>query len=210
VPEVQARFLGRSDQEQILYTFDLNRWDDGSKLECLTQVSPLVRRLQDYAIMRGATLIAHVPSHSRIGYQSYLLARFSAQILSSTSRELTRWLGVNLTTGSALNVKGDPMATPGLIEGLPPGQTLANVAYGRVPHALQVLADQWNDMVRLETDGLYEENQRLFKAQAQQVYEATTGTERERAIQHLRSQHEITTECELSMALVLILPVRTG
>jgi hypothetical protein len=208
VEDNQARYLGRFGQEQILFTFDLNRWDDGSKLECLTQVSPLVRRLQDYAISRGSILIAHVPGGPKAKYQSYLLARFAASIRSSTAREVSQWLGVNLITGAALNVKGDPMYTPDLVEGIPPGMSLNDISYGRVPQALQVLTDQWNETAKQECDRLAAQSQRQFTADAQQVYEASIGAEREKAILRLRRTHEISIDAELSLALVLTLPVR--
>jgi len=214
VNDNQARYLGRANQDQILFTFDLNRWDDGSKLECLTQVSPLVRRLQDYAVTRGSTLIAHVPvqtlAQKSAGYQSYLLARFDANFDSASPRQISRWLGLNLTTGSLINVKGDPMLTPGLVEGLPDKLTHSEIAYNRVPDALQMLADQWNEIVRLDTQRAHNESQRLFTVQAQEVYEATTGTAREKAIKQLRKQHEMTVECELTMGLVLVLPTKSG
>ena len=201
LPESAARFLGRT-QHDLLYTFDLDRWEEGTRLECLTRLSPLVQRLRAYALGLGAVAAAHVRESSSSGeYQPYLFARFYANFSTGRVRTQARWLGVNLTNNAFVNLKGDPITSLDLVEGPPAGEEMP--APETLERALTRLADQWNRATAQDTRELQSAVERRYRLEATEILTAKQGGDRERSWKRLQDRLQISVECSLDMALVL-------
>ena len=145
-----AWFLGRSTGS-LMITFDLDRWEEGTRLECLTLASPLVRRLQQYAEARGCfATVTVTPPGSKMGrYEpSPDGALFNgASCRSDRVVEQHSWIGFNRVTGALVRVTGDPLHAPGLHEGEPPESDRVPPTIGE-REALESLVVAWEDIMR--------------------------------------------------------------
>jgi hypothetical protein len=197
-----ARFLGRP-HENLLFTFDLSRWEEGSKLECLTPTSPLVQRLRSYALAKGAVTMAHLPARSGC-HHPYLMAYFSARFESDQVRTEHRWLGVHLPTGVLMKVKRDPLTSP-LVEGLPPG-----VSEGPSPdtliNALAQLSERWNQEVSAMARAADAETSRRYRQEASEITASRQPAERDRLLARAATRLQLTVESDVLLAIVVWLP----
>jgi hypothetical protein len=206
LPESASRFLGRP-QSDLLYTFDLTRWEEGARLECLNRHSPLVARLRAYALARGGVSMGHVSDpRPNPRYQAYLAARFHAVFSSGFNRSKAKWLGVNLDTGAPVHFKGDPLSDSELLEGAPAGASMPDSA--ALESGLNALADTWNRHMARDTRELQATASRRYTTEAAEILSAKSGSERDRLLDRLRDRLRVTTECRLDMALLLWLPAR--
>jgi hypothetical protein len=205
--ESAARFLGRA-QHDLLYSFDLGRWEEGTRLECLNRHSPLVQRLRAYTLGRGGVAVAYVPDPSpNAVYQPYLAARFHARFSTGTARTYIEWLGINLATDAPVKMKGDPLSSLDLAEGPPPNAVMP--ACETLERGIGRLADQWNRAIAHDTRELQATVERRYAQEAADIVATKHGQEKDLLLNRLRERLQISTECRLDMALLLWLPAGT-
>lgn len=199
-----ARYLGRSTGE-VLITFDLARWDEGARLECLTLSSPLVRRLMDYAEGRGSIATATLASSNpNTAYCPYLLARFSARYQSDLVVEERTWLALNQSTGSFAHVHGSPFDRTDLVEGPPDGPLITAICSEE--RALSALAVSWQEEVEARAKALHSEAEQRYHAEARQLCLVCHDPERSDRLAALAERYAHSVEIRLEAVLRLWRP----
>lgn len=199
-----AWYLARPTGE-LLLTFDLQRWEEGARLECLTPVSPLVRRLQMYAEAKGVYAIATLRPASTDGnkkYNAFLLCRFSDRCSSFRVVEERRWLAANLTTGAAVKVAGDPLDADGVVEGEP-------IEALRIPPkvapeaALRKLVGLWEQQVSQRAKTFVNESESAYMAEAEEAMRVLDGDELDERMEMLGQRYAPVVESHLEAAILL-------
>jgi len=202
-----AWYLGRPTGE-LLITFDLDRWEEGARLECLTLNSPLVRRLQQYAEGRGAfatITVSRTASSNGTGthrYQPYLLCRFAARYQSVNVVEERRWLGMNLTTGSTVKVTGDPMSAAGLVEGEPSEEVRSEVSVA-TSDAVSKLVMLWENEVANRGQALATEAELAYRTESEEAMQVLDGDELVERLEILGQRYAPVAESFLESAVLL-------
>ncbi len=197
---LMARFLGR-DQSDILYTFDLARWEEGTKLECLSALSPLVERLGAYACGLGRVAHAHIPCSGE--YSPVLAARFSAKFVCDTVKRRSRWLGARIGSEEQVKIRGSALDNPSLVEGIPDGALVdpqASIA------ALKRLADIWNRDVAKEALKIQSDLETRYKTEADDIVRSRKGDASERALRLLMDRLRLKVDSRLDIAVVVWIP----
>lgn len=201
---IAARYLGRSTGE-VLITFDLGRWDEGARLECLTLSSPLVRRLMDYAEGRGSVATAMLGADdSNTAYCPYLLGRFSARYQSDQVIEDRAWLAINCSTGSFARVHGSPFDRQDLAEGEPTGARVPAICSEE--RALGALAASWQEEVEDRAQALQAEAEQRYKAEARELCAVCREPERSARLHALAERYTLSVEIRLEAVLRLWRP----
>ncbi|HEY3330104.1 MAG TPA: hypothetical protein VGK19_08810 [Capsulimonadaceae bacterium] len=201
-----AWYLGRPTGE-ILVTFDLARWEEGARLECLTVQSPLVRRLQQYAEARGAYAVitvpaAHKPGGTKHRYQPYLLCRFASRYRSVNVVEERRWMGMNLATGATVKVTGDPMSAAGLVEGEPDIDVRVEPVVSGV-EAVTKLVGIWEAEVASRAQALATEAELLYRTESEEAMQVLEGDELAERLEILGERYAPVAESFLEAAALL-------
>jgi hypothetical protein len=201
---IAARYLGRSTGE-LLITFDLARWDEGARLECLNLSSPLVRRLIDYAEGRGCVATAMLASdHPNTAYCPYLLARLSARYQCDQVLEERSWLAINRSTGSFARVHGSPFDRQDLQEGEPDGPRIESICSEE--RALAALVASWQEEVQARSDARQAEIELRYQAEAKQLCLVCQEPERSERLGALAERYALSVEIRLDAVLRLWRP----
>ena len=207
-----AWYLGRPTGE-LLITFDLDRWEEGARLECLTLNSPLVRRLQQYAEGRGAfatITVSRTASSNGTGthrYQPYLLCRFAARYQSVNVVEERRWLGMSLARGASVKIAGDPLSGADIFEGAPEPSLCMPIETTEL-EALVALTAQWEEQTFARAREFAAEAEEKYEAEADEAASLLKGRELEDRLRMLVALYEPTVETALEAAVRLWRPVQ--
>jgi hypothetical protein len=202
-----AWYLGRPKGE-LLVTFDLSRWEEGARLECLTPVSPLVRRLQQYAEGRGVYAIATVQADPILlkrglyRYQPFLLCRFSGRYSSYRAIEERHWLSLSLTSGALVKVSGDPLALEGISQGEPEPDQRVEQKIDTVT-ALDKLIEIWEAQVSQRARTLVNESEAAYQAEVEEAMRVLSGADLAARIEMLAQRYAPVAESHLEAALLL-------
>jgi len=202
-----AWFLGRPTGS-LMITFDLHRWEEGTRLECLNLASPLVRRLQQYAEARGclASVTVEPTSAGSHRYEPYLMARFSSRLASDRVVEEHSWIGYNLTSGKLLRVTGNPFLAPGLREGEPMAEQKSE-AKVEERDALEALVASWEEIMATRKAEFERESRMRYEEEASEAQRVLTGADLQDRFKVLADRFALTAETHIEAVLRLWRPV---
>lgn len=204
-----AWFLGRPTGS-LLVTFDLDRWEEGTRLECLTLASPLVRRLQQFTEARGvlATVTVQPPDGGGRKFDPYLMARFSGRISGDRVVEERAWLGYNRATGNLVRVSGDPFQAPGLREGEPAEDAERAGVVVEERAALEGLVAAWEDVMSQRQAEFERDARARYEQEAREAATVLTGPTLDNRFKTLGERYALTIETHIEAALRLWRPSR--
>lgn len=201
---VAAWYLGRPSGE-LLLAYDGASWPGA---ECVTSMSPLVRRLEDYAISQGSWAIVtlYQPGTGPDDYVPilcpHLAARFCARYFGANVHEERRWLGISLATGTLSRGPMHPLSEHDLTPG-PPLELRRADAVLNPFDGLHRLAEVWEREVAMRSRRIAADADAAYQAEVEEAARVLEGHQLAERMNLLAGRYAPSVEMQLEAGLVI-------